>query len=260
MTDGQGAAGTGRWRLLDALLKHPVAVAVVTVFTLAAAVTTTWVNVRGPGGAPPPAAPTATGSIDTAEPTPPAPDAAAQLLGVGTCLDAAGEPAPCDAPHSSEVFGLGDCGTDALLGYLGGTPEDDVVRDDLPIASVSRDGEVYCTVVAPSDRLSSRNEDVLLGRAGDSWRRCEDELDRQVGCSEPHVTEVIFDHPGGSTPVDCQGRADEYLETPLRQEAADLELLQDGQRCLIAVRGDNVLTASLRRLRSGSLPIEAAPS
>jgi hypothetical protein len=45
---------------------------------------------------------------------------------------------------------------------------------------------------------------------------------------------------------------------PYAQISNDVESQDDGSRCLLHVRGDNVLTDSLHGLKSSALPIQAA--
>ncbi|TYP87224.1 hypothetical protein BD833_107164 [Blastococcus xanthinilyticus] len=179
---------------------------------------------------------------------------------VGSCLDSGDAPAPCDGPHAAEVFATGDCSETALLTYLGGQSGQDVLRE-LSTASLPTGDTVVCTVTAPEGALAGgSHRDVLLSDAGDAWRRCVDHVEREVGCAQPHVAEVVFDRRDTADPLDCARRADDYLGTPFATKSADLRVLQDEQRCLLAVRGDNILTGSLRRLGSQSLPLQAAPS
>jgi hypothetical protein len=84
-----------------------------------------------------------------------------------------------------------------------------------------------------------------------------DELAREISCDEIHKSEVIFDGPVTSGAVNCPGRVDAYLETPFANRSRDLELQQVDDTCVISARGRNVLTESLRRLGTASLPIQA---
>ena len=176
----------------------------------------------------------------------------------GSCLDADNEATPCDAPHVSEVFdATGDCSVTSLLRYLGGKPDGDVLLSSLEIASTDDHGASLCTVSSPIGSLVGNNEDVLLSTAGDAWRRCLDELMREIPCANEHKSEVIYDGISGGEAVDCARRADEYLDTPFAHRARDLELLQNDRTCVISARGDNILTGSLRRLGTSALPLEA---
>jgi hypothetical protein len=157
----------------------------------------------------------------------------------------------CDVPHAAEVFSTSDCSVGALLGYLGGAAGEDVLRSDV---AVQPRGSA-CTVAAPGLTPSASVKDVLLDPAGDVWRRCLDEVDREVPCSTPHTAEVIFVQSDATEPLDCRARADAYFGRPFAQHEDDLKLLESDSTCVVEVRGSNVLTASLRRLGSGALPL-----
>jgi hypothetical protein len=77
-----------------------------------------------------------------------------------------------------------------------------------------------------------------------------------VSCEQPHTTEVVAEASAGET-LDCRERAGDYLGRPFDQVDGDLRLLEDASRCVVEVRGANVLVSSLRRLGAGALPIEA---
>ncbi len=176
---------------------------------------------------------------------------------VGACLDASSAIVACDGEHAAEAFSQSsECTHDALLEYLGGTPGLDVLRSNLEHESLVLNGEPLCIVRVPPDSLHS-NRDVLLSRAGDVWRRCHDQLSREVACSEPHVSETIFEQRTSREVLACADRANAYLGTTFDRHADDLELLRDGKRCYLKARGENLLLESLRRLGSGALPVEA---
>jgi serine/threonine-protein kinase len=177
-------------------------------------------------------------------------------LAVGSCLDAGGVAVSCDSGHAAEVFSAsGDCPAADLLAYLGGRPGEDVLRTDLVLTALPGGG---CAVRAPADLLTAPSRDVLLGSDGDAWRRCSDALSREVSCAQPHVAEVVFEQSAATEPLACADRADAYLGAPFDRVSQDLRLVEDGPRCVLEVRGDNVLTASLRRLGTSALPLEAA--
>jgi hypothetical protein len=151
----------------------------------------------------------------------------------------------------------GDCSVSSLLRYLGGKADEDVLLSNLEIASTDAHGARLCTVSSPIGSLVGNNKDVLLSTAGDAWRRCLDELIREVACVNEHKSEVIYDGSSGADAVDCSRRADKYLGTPFAHRARDLELLQADRTCVISARGNNILTDSLRRLGTSALPLEA---
>ncbi|WP_456599859.1 hypothetical protein [Blastococcus sp. SYSU DS0616] len=262
MTGEERAEQQGRLKWLHAWQNNPLAKAVMgaVLFAAAAATVLTYVDnsdeVSGGTGSP---APLSTPSIPPAA-APVGEPVHDTAPAVGSCLDSDDAPAPCDGPHSTEIFATGDCSEAALLAYLGGRPGQDVLRE-LSTASPPIGDTVACTVAAPEGALvGGSHRDVLLSNAGDAWRRCIDQLQRGVGCAQPHIAEVIFDRGDTTDPLDCARRANDYLGTPFARVSADLRVLQDGQGCLLAVRGDNILTGSLRRLGSQSLPLQAAPN
>jgi serine/threonine-protein kinase len=183
---------------------------------------------------------------------------AGRTLAVGDCLDAGQATTACDGPHASEVYSTTACDDEQLLAYLGGRVGTDVLRSDLSRGETPVDGGTACTVGRPDAELDGPNEGVLDGDAGDVWRRCLDTDSREVPCSDEHTAEVIFVQAAATEPLNCTARASDYLETPFDRHSDDLEVIESGSTCLVAVRGNNVLTASLRDLRSTALPLEAA--
>ncbi len=208
----------------------------------------------GGGDAAPSSVPGATDAGSTA--TEGEANSSVATVSVGTCLDAAGATAGCDTPHEAEVVAMGACEPGSAFGYLGGAPAQDVLRTDLGLQSATVAGQEVCVLTGPGAPWSASNQDVLLGRAGDVWRRCGDELGRETPCDEPHTTEAVFEGTGAEE-LACGARADDYLGKPFDQVADRLRLVVAGTTCVVEVRGDNVLTASLRRLGPSSLPLEA---
>jgi hypothetical protein len=184
--------------------------------------------------------------------------AAGRTLAVGVCLGAGLATTACDGPHASEVYSTTACDDEQLLGYLGGRVGTDVLRSDLALGETPIDGGTACTVGRPDEELDAPNEGVLDGDEGDVWRRCLDADSREVPCSDEHTAEVIFVQADSAEPLNCTGRASDYLGTPFDRHSDDLEVVESGAACLVAVRGNNVLTASVRDLRSTALPLEAA--
>ncbi len=174
----------------------------------------------------------------------------------GTCLDAAGAPTSCAVPHAAEVVATdGPCDDAALLGHLGGVAGEDVLRASVVPASRAVGGATVCVVDVPADAPPGPARDVLLGADDDAWRRCADEVGREVSCGRPHRTEVVAEAAEGAPPG-CRQRAGSYLGTPFEQVEAELRVVPEATTCVVEVRGDNVLVASLRRLGTGALPVE----
>ena len=182
----------------------------------------------------------------------------AAVLAVGDCLAGDLAPTACDGEHASEVYSTSGCTPDDLVAYLGGRSGSDVLRSDLALAEVPADGGTACTVGLPGGGLDRASEGVLGGDAGDVWRRCLDGNDTELPCSEDHSAEVIFEQADSTDSLNCVARASQYLGTPFDRHSDDLEVVESGSTCLIQVRGNNVLTASVRDLRSTALPLEAA--
>ena len=182
----------------------------------------------------------------------------AAVLAVGDCLAADLTPTACDGEHASEVYSTSGCTSDELVAYLGGRSGSDVLRSDLAIAEIPAEGGTACTVGLPGESLDGSSDGVLGSDAGDVWRRCTDANSAEVPCSVEHTAEVIFVQAASTEPLNCTARASDYLGTPFDRHSDDLEVVESGSTCLIQVRGDNVLTASVRDLRSTALPLEAA--
>lgn len=88
-----------------------------------------------------------------------------------------------------------------------------------------------------------------------------------MGCDVPHTGELVG-VPAGSVPdqAGCESAASAYLSLTFGRVSDRLKVLtlpttdpNDGRpRCVIAVRGNEVLTASIRNLRTSALPLTAA--
>ncbi|MBM7806401.1 serine/threonine-protein kinase [Geodermatophilus bullaregiensis] len=240
-------------------------VAAVTVVVVGVLVAVLTVRDTPPRDDPPAAQPSTTGtstSVEDSAPTSGGPTSGSggptsgTAPAVGACLDDGGAVTSCAVAHAAEVVATGgDCDEAALLAYLGGVPGQDVLREVDLGARVVGDTPV-CVVGVPAGSPAGSAQDALLDRAGDVWRLCYDQVGREVSCAEPHEQEVVAEGAAGET-LDCRARASAYLDRPFDQFATQLRLPEDATRCVVEVRGDNVLTASLRRLGSTALPVEA---
>jgi hypothetical protein len=150
------------------------------------------------------------------------------------------------------VFSTSDCSPDALVRHLGGVPGEDVLR---PLTIRPVGGGPACAV-SDAGPLTGPLADILLDRSGDVFRQCLDEVDRSVPCSEPHTDEVIFQRAAPAESLDCEARADDYLDRPFDQLSDALRLVEAGDSCVLEVRSANVLTASVRRLGTSALPLQ----
>lgn len=215
-------------------------------------------------GAPPTGQPPSTGT-ESQEPAPAGAAAAEPGIGPGSCADAGGTAVTCDGPHAYEAVEMSaDCSSSALMAYLGGDEGIDVLGPGVGSSVVQIDGSTTCAVTAPAGgTLVSTARESLRSSAGDAWRWClSQENDTSISCSTSHDREVIGPTGTQTGALNCAARADRYLEVPLRNHDRQLyvtsEQVDGAQRCIVGVRGDNRLTASLRRLRSSSLPITAS--
>ncbi|SFO52695.1 hypothetical protein SAMN05660359_04058 [Geodermatophilus obscurus] len=190
---------------------------------------------------------------------------ASASVDVGDCLSPTNALLPCDGPHTAEVIGPeSDCDTGTLVRYLGGVPEVDVLAPEAGIAIERVDDSPVCTArIGAGFVLTSHARDAWVGGRGDEWRWCIDDRSAQnVHCTQPHTAEVISEPPLQGESLDCRRRANEYTATDLSRYAFDITVAPRGpegaQQCVIEVRTNSVLTASLRGLRSSALPIESA--
>jgi hypothetical protein len=158
------------------------------------------------------------------------------------------------------------CDAVVALGYLGGNADLDVLR-----ARLEMDGNVC--VLSNADQVDMSNSvkgmlDVSNGLVGDAFRLCRDDRTKptDVGCNTPHTGEYVG-VPAGAVPDQqgCEAAAKAYMSVGFSEVSGDLAVLalptadpDDGRpRCVITVRGNQVLTASIRNVRTHALPLEA---
>lgn len=235
-----------------------------------------------------PATPVATPALSGAEPSGPGPavdgsntnesgaaaggggtESATQTLGVGDCLSAQGQVLPCSAIHRYEVIGVPGqaCEQATVVGYLGGNPE-----LDIPRVSLSPDYDGGSCVISSADQtdwtgsvkgaFSADSHNAMA----DALRRCRDDrmAAQDVSCDQRHTGEYVG-VPAGTVPgqSECVNLAAGYLNINFDRVAAELAVQalptsdpDDGRpRCVVVVRGNNDLTASLRNVRTKELPI-----
>jgi hypothetical protein len=183
---------------------------------------------------------------------------------VGTCLDSASRSVSCDVSHQSEVYSTGPaCQVSALLAYLGGIADVDVLSPSIQPSSVRYGQTSLCVVRIPAlVTIPMSARDVLVGEAGDVWRRCliSDFANREVPCSQPHTDEFVFSGQlKAGEPLDCGARATQYLGSEFSNHSDTLTVVSATQgqlsQCLVQVLGDNWLTRSVRRLGQAAVPI-----
>ncbi len=180
-------------------------------------------------------------------------------LSVGDCLDDRTRVVRCDAPHSREVISVREeCNEITLVQYLGGTPRVDIV---LPNAYELPPPQSACVVNVPDTNATRSVKDVLLSDDDDAWRICIDHrTDRTaIPCSDPHTGEWVLLAPPSDAAVDCTTAAETYMGAPPQNFAGKLTVLvtrsANGPKCAISVLGRSLLTGSVRRLGTSSLPV-----
>jgi len=180
----------------------------------------------------------------------------------GECLGEHLDRAPCDVQHAADVVAVSlPCLPTVTLAYLGGTAGMDFLEPSVRSVGGRVAGQAVCLLRAPGGGdLPGSAAGSLASRSGDRWRWCRDE-DRSadVPCDQRHTEEVVGVDDGTGAALNCPARADAYAGTPLSGEAA-LQVAQariGGQTgCVIRVLGNNVLTASVRRLRADLPPVQ----
>jgi hypothetical protein len=235
------------------------------------------VSVEIQGGDPslPPAAPVSPTNRGAASTSPPADLTTAGLttmtpvrtIAVGDCLSESRQSVPCTAIHRFEVIATNapDCNASAAISYLGGNRDLDVLR-----AHYSLDASATCLVSNADDSdLVVSIKGILAvssGSAGDRFRLCRDDRTAatDVGCNVPHTGEYVG-APAGTVPnqAGCESAAKAYLNLSINVVSDQLAVNalstsnpDDGRpRCVITVRGNQVLTASIRNLRTNALPL-----
>jgi hypothetical protein len=227
---------------------------VIAVSGLAVAV---WVNFLRPapvpgGSSDPSAAPTTSGQQ---------PGGSSASLAVGQCFSVDWTETGCNVRHHWELVDMDPpCNPEQALSYLGGIPGIDVLAVDVEPVAHRVGGQGACFLGLPGgDALTTSIRDALRERTGDVWRWCiDDRVAREVPCSAVHTAEVVG--PPASGDLTCPAQADRYAETSLSRFSLDLSVSSRGpeghEQCVIAVRGENVLTHSIRHLGSGAPPIE----
>ena len=181
---------------------------------------------------------------------------------IGLCFVGSGE-VPCDTEHEFQVFSEQPCSSrELMVSFLGGSPSIEVLTPSIGPVEKNLEGNRACAVHPPPGASVSRSAaDILQTTLGDSWRRCLDErIEAEVACSVPHTAEVVYiGKPSGGESLDCQRRAEEYLEAPLRRFSFQLSVetieIDDEPACALVVLGANELTRSIRGIGTSTLPI-----
>lgn len=186
---------------------------------------------------------------------------------VGQCLSTDTRVVPCDFTHRFEVVAAPTtkCSQGDITEYLGGDPDVDVIFVIAKPMRVSNSSVCAIANHSGTDRPGSvRN--VLQAAPGSDWRRCFDSRGRRhdVPCDLPHTGEYVG-MPAATAPNlrSCESAAEVYLATTLDQvpelKISPLPVMgptDSRPRCLLSVRGANLLTASVRSLGPNALPLE----
>jgi hypothetical protein len=189
------------------------------------------------------------------------------VLITGTCLDGSMASVPCTAIHRFEVVAQAgsSCDVATAMAYLGGNKDLDVLRADVE----QMDGACLVSGMDDPDRTSAI-EGIFAAPppAADPFRLCRDDrvAATEVSCDVPHTGEIVG-VPAGSVPdqAGCEAAASAYLSLSFNRVSDRLKVVtlsttdpNDGQpRCVITVRGNELLTASLRNIRTNALPMVA---
>jgi len=107
-------------------------------------------------------------------------------------------------------------------------------------------------------------ERVLSSAAGSFWRRCQDRRTGQstVSCADEHTGEYVRVQAGTSVDQSrCERATDAYLGAGLSRLGdrlvmrvlADSPPTSDQPHCLVETRGPELLTASIRNIRTSGL-------
>lgn len=212
--------------------------------------------------------PASSESADTGAPSSAA-AGAADAAEAGECLAEGGGSVPCTAVHRFETIGAAGepCDSAAATRYFGGNPSVDVPR-------VTIEMKFGACVVSSADQ-NDWHEPVRDAFAADNdsgfWnelRSCVDDRLSQhavVSCAVKHTGEYVGVAEGVVPDAEqCLAAADEYLGASLERgakpELTAVTLMADGAddsgpQCMVAVRGNNVLTASVRNIRTRALPL-----
>ena len=149
--------------------------------------------------------------------------------------------------------------------YMGGDPQIEVLRARSAQVPVGKPTVQACVVQADGDahpNFSARG--VLSSAAGSFWRRCQDRRTGQstVSCADEHTGEYVRVQAGTSVDQSrCERATDAYLGAGLSRLGdrlvmrvlADSPPTSDQPHCLVETRGPELLTASIRNIRTSGL-------
>ncbi len=191
-------------------------------------------------------------------------DAAARASGtalaVGDCLTADHAVVDCLGEHTAQVVSTGiDCDPSSIGGFLG-IGDSDVLRPDLVVDRV-QDSPACAVSLAGGAPLHGDLAGAFsdpVRESADQVRHCVDSDGRTVACSEHHRGEVVG---SADEAAQCPDVALRYLgwSGPSLPRSLTIEATTGATvECRIMVKGDNMLTTSLRGIGRGTLPIAPA--
>ncbi|WP_461635922.1 hypothetical protein [Glutamicibacter soli] len=168
----------------------------------------------------------------------------------------------CDSPHNAEIFAPSQsCNQETLFKYLGGVPGVDVLRRGMDITDATGKG---CMLTLPPEiQLTTTAAMSLTNKNSEFMRQCYDaKTNSDVGCDEIHTAEVVKTFaPESTETANCVEAAERYLGISSANFTTQLTVEQqesnDSRRCVVAAKGDNILTATLRDISNSSLPLTA---
>lgn len=168
----------------------------------------------------------------------------------------------CDSPHNAEIFAPSQsCNQETLFKYLGGVPDVDVLRRGMDITDAAGQG---CILTLPPEiQLTTTAAMSLTNKNSEFMRQCYDaKTNSDVGCDEIHTAEVVKTFaPESTETANCVEAAERYLGISSANFTTQLTVEQqesnDSRRCVVAAKGDNILTATLRDISNSSLPLTA---
>lgn len=160
----------------------------------------------------------------------------------------------CHQEHTYEIILAGGCDTKGTMQALGGSSMD-ILLSDVRFQETSNG----CQIRLPST-FNKSVQGILDERDGDFLRACIDDDLNEVGCDEPHRYEIVARAPFASLdPGTCPTVAEQYLGARLSRHENEIRVgnFKQGNDllCVLEVRGDNHLYASVRNVADNSLPI-----
>ena len=188
-----------------------------------------------------------------------------RALQSGTCLTKASTTVPCTAQHDFEIVADSKgCSAAQITGYLGGDRALDVMKLSFRLAKFA--GTTYCVADAEGPFRVDSLHGALGGPNAAYLRRCVDNLVgfKEVRCSDPHQQEYVGIGDGvAPSSAQCDQAAAAYMNLTLDRVSDHLavQVVQDEKldilhpRCVLQVRGSDVLTNSVRNIRTDALPL-----